>query len=1290
MEVVEIGGGAWDGRWWIADSIISEYYSTNPWHLTEIFNYESDSDYAIAYPPPGYGNPENFFPEPPPCTVVINPIEIGDYWPITPIDPDEWALLIDPDPIVVPDPSKLAPNTPTIDLIRDYINEFNPGKYIEDGIPAYNYTGPIPNFPIGEIILAVLSMIDEHEDLDFGHKTRPTEIYGGNNPLPLPLPDPGLELLDDQDYDEDGLTNQAENGYGTDPQDPDSDGDHYFIFTYGIDDEYTFNDGDERDFWDFELPNRGGAQGNPDGDQDGLNNLLDPDSDNDGMWDGWELCYGFMPYDDGLINYTIGGTPNPLEGPTGDFDEDGLSNLDEFSNPSGTDVDSDRTTNPLKKDTDGDGLKDGEEVHIYLTDPTDPDSDNDGLWDGWHDDNHNLEWDSGEEKGELGDLATGLGGYGTFPTVWDSDGDELKDGYEIEYLGDFDLGAGLELNDDNLKNQFDPDSDGDGVLDGKEDFRANSDSDSGDSWNNALDYDSDGDGLLDGVEDSDGNGYVGLLETDPTDRDTDNDGLWDGNTVYYNGAYHAGEVSYGTNPIDYDSDDDNFKDGPELNYWGDSNYNSNYDHDSIQNNLLDPDSDADGLKDGDEYYIYDTEPENKDSDGDGLVDGWVDYASPNPSNTHNGVYDSGEGMGEVGDKNNNYAGGYGTSCSLPDTDGDKIDDYDEIHLYWEYYYFYDIDGNRAHWYSDHDGDGLKNLIDWDSDGDMINDKDDWQPAIYDESNGLTFYHDALVVNNNIGVTVAIDYAGSSTNQPTIEPVTIASNLYINGGKDVYFDIATDSTELFTAIIKVVYSENDVWCADESYLRMYRMEDTPDATPWEIELNSEAVITFNYVFSKVTRFSTRGIGDATWNDVDDDSLDDWEEMYVYSSNPNDLDTDKDGWDDGEEVNTYSSDPTERNPLAYWGFTWGHDKIKDWLKYWEIATDAQTSLDYLNLDEDGEQFNDIWINYFKTTHGRTIRFDINVMNVVYNDYSVSIAALNRYTNLCLWAKMNNVWLFPVLNGVEDYDEGEEITFPNKAYYFVKEFATTVMNADSTGEAYHRILSYQVENEMNHGIHHGGWSYEDIIHLLSYGTSLVRSAETVAGVTDYTPLTVNYAYDWEILMWGKTKAYEMMVDFFNDIMNDGGIVDIVGLDYYPGSWVDDTDWPGNTIEDAVQSVVDTVDDLIFDFPYQEVLITETGYSDKNQDGREPLQEEFYEELTDSLKDYYWNQWGKENGFLGVLWYELFDESNDVDAGPFFDTDRNFGIIETTDDYGSKGSWGRGEYPKMAWGWLHNYLTP
>ena len=41
-----------------------------------------------------------------------------------------------------------------------------------------------------------------------------------------------------------------------------------------------------------------------------------------------------------------------------------------------------RKTNPLKADTDGDGLKDGAEVNTYHTDPLDSDSDNDGIVDG--------------------------------------------------------------------------------------------------------------------------------------------------------------------------------------------------------------------------------------------------------------------------------------------------------------------------------------------------------------------------------------------------------------------------------------------------------------------------------------------------------------------------------------------------------------------------------------------------------------------------------------------------------------------------------------------------------------------------------------------------------------------------------------------------------------------------------------------------------------------------------------------------------------------------------------------
>jgi hypothetical protein len=48
----------------------------------------------------------------------------------------------------------------------------------------------------------------------------------------------------------------------------------------------------------------------------------DPDSDDDGMRDGWEALYGVDPNDDGGID--------PLNGPDADPDEDGFTNLEEY------------------------------------------------------------------------------------------------------------------------------------------------------------------------------------------------------------------------------------------------------------------------------------------------------------------------------------------------------------------------------------------------------------------------------------------------------------------------------------------------------------------------------------------------------------------------------------------------------------------------------------------------------------------------------------------------------------------------------------------------------------------------------------------------------------------------------------------------------------------------------------------------------------------------------------------------------------------------------------------------
>jgi hypothetical protein len=68
------------------------------------------------------------------------------------------------------------------------------------------------------------------------------------------------------------------------------------------------------------------------------------DTDTDGLADNWE----FSSF--GSLAQTA----------VGDFDSDGLSNLDEFN----------LGTTPTLPDTDGDGVTDGDEVNVYGIDPT--------------------------------------------------------------------------------------------------------------------------------------------------------------------------------------------------------------------------------------------------------------------------------------------------------------------------------------------------------------------------------------------------------------------------------------------------------------------------------------------------------------------------------------------------------------------------------------------------------------------------------------------------------------------------------------------------------------------------------------------------------------------------------------------------------------------------------------------------------------------------------------------------------------------------------------------------------
>lgn len=194
-----------------------------------------------------------------------------------------------------------------------------------------------------------------------------------------------------KDSDGDLLTDIDEKVRGTDPNNPDTDGDGLNdgveVNTHSTDPLKADTDGDG--LTDGAEVNRHGTKPTEaDTDGDGLTdgsevnqyktNPLDRDSDKDELSDGDEVNKH---------------KTDPLKGDTdGDNLADGVEVNKHKTDPLKADTDGDgledgvevlaERTDPLKVDTDGDGLTDGAEVNTYKTRPTDRDTDKDGLSDG--------------------------------------------------------------------------------------------------------------------------------------------------------------------------------------------------------------------------------------------------------------------------------------------------------------------------------------------------------------------------------------------------------------------------------------------------------------------------------------------------------------------------------------------------------------------------------------------------------------------------------------------------------------------------------------------------------------------------------------------------------------------------------------------------------------------------------------------------------------------------------------------------------------------------------------------
>jgi len=355
-----------------------------------------------------------------------------------------------------------------------------------------------------------------------------------------------------------------------------------------------------------------------------------------------------------------------------DTDGDGLGDYDEISEAGGYYGGTSRP-DPNTWDSDGDGLSDGDEAGLYNTSFCVQDTDCDGLTDG-------------QEVGtwSLGDVRLHLE-----PLAQDTDGDGLSD--YIEYY--------VEHSPCPFGNE--PDSDGDGLIDGYEDKNLDG------CWGDHDPAVAPGDpgyctgGITTGTSTTQASNTIGWWETHLCNPDTDGDGLLDGEEE---GLFAAGEVTpkdvsttvgvegtnlgvtvpaldsdmdndglsdydevniYQTDPMDADTDDDRVSDYDEVATWA---YADSRDH----SNPREDDTDGDGLTDDVEIAEGCPHVNDDDSDDDGLQDGTESWNGDGTITT-----------GTIGNSTTQAdtvpTTGETDFCN-PDTDGDGLTDGEEVAL----------------------------------------------------------------------------------------------------------------------------------------------------------------------------------------------------------------------------------------------------------------------------------------------------------------------------------------------------------------------------------------------------------------------------------------------------------------------------------------------------------------------------------------------------------------------------------------------------------------------------------
>lgn len=170
------------------------------------------------------------------------------------------------------------------------------------------------------------------------------------------------------------------------------------------------------------------------------------------------------------------------------------------------------------------------------------------------------------------------------------------------------------------------------------------------------------------------------------------------------------------------------------------------------------------------------------------------------------------------------------------------------------------------------------IIEPDCDGDFIIDKNEAYPFKYDHHSGM-FNADAVAVDHELGISVAVDWEDDSDIKPVITPAIAYEPLI--GSITQYVDVSLPEGN-YTVVIKLKYSELSLpHYLNEGYLRIYAYDDAWRMIGDVKKIEGGVDFERGYVWAQTTKLSILTIADASATDLNNNGIADiWEATNTF--------------------------------------------------------------------------------------------------------------------------------------------------------------------------------------------------------------------------------------------------------------------------------------------------------------------------------------------------------------------------------------------------------------------------